>query len=191
MRKILLLLVLSSQIAYSQSDKKIQKTIKKSVYFLADDKLEGRRTGTKGEKLAWGYIQDRFKKNNLQPAFENNHFVQPFEVNEGVKFGSNNQLKYNEVVYQINDDYFPLPYSNNGDLLLSDLKTSISFLDIQKLITDNSNNPHFDLEEEIYQQVNHSSENPATKIVLVYNSQDSVMNLTFDAKNKRKRGDNK
>jgi hypothetical protein len=186
MRKILLLLVLTSQIAYSQSDKKIQKSIKKSVYFLADDKLEGRRTGTKGEKLAWGFIQNTFQKNNLQPAFENNHFLQPFEVNEGVMFGSNNQFKCNDVSFQINDDYFPLPYSKNGDLLVSDLTTSLIFLDVQKLITDNSNNPHFELEEEIYQQVNHSSENSSTKIVLVYKSQDSVMNVKFDSKNKRK-----
>jgi hypothetical protein len=94
MKQLIIVFILFSQFAHAQSDKKLKREIKKSVYFLADDKLEGRRTGTKGEKLAWGYIQDRFQKNNLQPAFENNHFVQPFEVNEGVMLGSINQLKF-------------------------------------------------------------------------------------------------
>lgn len=41
--------------------------IKEDVSFLADDKLQGRQTGTEGEILASAYISKRFKEMGLQP----------------------------------------------------------------------------------------------------------------------------
>lgn len=41
--------------------------IKEDVMFLADDKLEGRETGTKGELEAAAYIAKRFKEIGLEP----------------------------------------------------------------------------------------------------------------------------
>ncbi|PCJ63887.1 MAG: peptidase M28 [Bacteroidetes bacterium] len=42
----------------------------KDVYYLADDKLKGRLTGTKGAKLAAKYISKEYKKLGLTPLFE-------------------------------------------------------------------------------------------------------------------------
>ena len=36
--------------------------LQKHISFLADDKLEGRRTGTNGEKLAYEYISSELLK---------------------------------------------------------------------------------------------------------------------------------
>ena len=41
--------------------------IKEDVTFLADDKLEGRQTGTEGERLAAEYLEKRFESIGLQP----------------------------------------------------------------------------------------------------------------------------
>ena len=41
--------------------------IAEDVTFLASDALEGRQTGTKGEKEAATYIENRFKQLGLQP----------------------------------------------------------------------------------------------------------------------------
>lgn len=41
--------------------------IKQDVSFLADDKLEGRGTGTEGEKMAAEYISKRFKEMGIAP----------------------------------------------------------------------------------------------------------------------------
>ena len=41
--------------------------IKEDVTFLADDKLEGRGTGTEGEKMAAEYIAKRFKEMGIAP----------------------------------------------------------------------------------------------------------------------------
>ena len=42
-------------------------TIKEDVAFLADDKLEGRQTGTEGERAAARYIAQRFENLGLEP----------------------------------------------------------------------------------------------------------------------------
>lgn len=59
--------------AYSQSDnaskeaKKAIKSIRKDVETLADDKMQGRATGTPGEEMAADYIAQRMEKIGLKP----------------------------------------------------------------------------------------------------------------------------
>ena len=48
--------------------------IKADLMFLADDKLEGRKTGTEGEKLAAEYISERFEKLNLSDKGTENYY---------------------------------------------------------------------------------------------------------------------
>ncbi|MES2560925.1 MAG: M20/M25/M40 family metallo-hydrolase [Bacteroidota bacterium] len=51
--------------------------IQTHIEYLASDKLAGREPGTKGEKLAYTYIQNEFKKYGLQPKGSNG-YLQPF-----------------------------------------------------------------------------------------------------------------
>lgn len=60
MRNILFLIFLSTLFSCQQESMDESK-LKKDVTFLADDSLEGRQTGTEGEKKAAKYIADRFK----------------------------------------------------------------------------------------------------------------------------------
>lgn len=48
--------------------------IKDDVTFLADDKLEGRATGTEGEKKAATYIAKRFKEMGLEPKGNDGYY---------------------------------------------------------------------------------------------------------------------
>ena len=48
--------------------------MKEDVAFLADDKLEGRETGTKGEKIAADYIAERFKSLGLEEKGTEGYF---------------------------------------------------------------------------------------------------------------------
>lgn len=50
-----------------KQDYKPENKVKEDVTFLADDKLEGRQTGTEGEKAAADYLTKRFKELDLQP----------------------------------------------------------------------------------------------------------------------------
>ena len=48
-----------------KADKAAIKQLQDHIAYLADDKLEGRRAGTKGEKLASEYISKQFADSGL------------------------------------------------------------------------------------------------------------------------------
>lgn len=50
--------------------------IRAAVKYLADDKLEGRGPGTKGDRLAAKYLADKFAKYGLTPAGDNGSWYQ-------------------------------------------------------------------------------------------------------------------
>lgn len=64
MKKILLLLLLTSSISYAQTD---VNRIKKDIQYLSSDKLKGRFPGTKQELQAATYIIKTFSKLGLEP----------------------------------------------------------------------------------------------------------------------------
>ncbi|WP_417865296.1 M28 family peptidase [Xanthomarina gelatinilytica] len=66
MKKISLLVLFISLLGCKQ-EYSYKNKIKEDVAFLADDTLEGRETGTKGEQAAAAYIVERFKELGLQP----------------------------------------------------------------------------------------------------------------------------
>ncbi len=51
------------------------------VVYLASDLLQGRESGTNGEKMASNYIVERFSESNLQKGGVNNSWYQPFDFN--------------------------------------------------------------------------------------------------------------
>ena len=65
--------------------------IKNDVMYLSDDKLEGRKTGTEGEKLAAKYISERFEKLNLSSRGATNYY-QDF-------YFSNRSNPHQEIVF--------------------------------------------------------------------------------------------
>jgi aminopeptidase YwaD len=71
-----------------QNEPGITNDLKHSVYYLADDRLEGRRTGTNGEKLAMVFIRDQFVKAGLQPKGDSGYF-QSFPVKNEKRIGHN------------------------------------------------------------------------------------------------------
>ena len=63
-----------------KADKIIIADLQTHINYLANDKLEGRRTGTNGEKLAFEYISNEFLKTGLIGKGDNNTYLQLFEV---------------------------------------------------------------------------------------------------------------
>lgn len=61
------------------------------VEYLADEALDGRLTGTEGERLAAEYIADQMKAAGLQ-SFEGTAYFQGFEFTAGVKMGPANRM---------------------------------------------------------------------------------------------------
>jgi len=191
MKHLLFIAVFICNLAVAQSDKSILKSVKKSVYFLADDKLEGRRTGTAGESIAAHFIGKSFIDIGLEPIFNPNDrfgkmYTQIFEVNEGVMYESN-RIQFNTEIekFETGNDYFPLPYSKNGNETIGSINNDVTFFDLSKLIQDSIGNPHYDFDEELYKNIKQTIESKHPKAIFIYNANDTGITIAFDHKNKR------
>src|SRR5882757_932279 len=89
--KVFALLLLSLSCAAQKKVRKAEQQtvndLQAHIQYLADDKLEGRRTGTNGEKLAMEYISNQFKAIGLLPKGTDQYY-QAFEINEGKQITS-------------------------------------------------------------------------------------------------------
>lgn len=70
---------------------------------LADDKLQGRGTGTPGEKEASDYIIGNFRKLKLQPKGDNNTFLQQFPFRKGLHGEGDVGTAHNVVAFLDNN----------------------------------------------------------------------------------------
>ncbi|MEO6550277.1 MAG: M28 family peptidase [Ferruginibacter sp.] len=186
------LLIFSIHYSYAQKLKKADKLVLASlqthIAYLADDKLEGRRTGTKGELLAYEYISSEFRKAGITPKGENQSYLQQFEVNDGKEVSAASHLIINSNDLKINEEYFPFSFSPNSSL---DATASISlqensnpwFYDIKELLETNKNNPHFDLIEAIKTKAKQSAKKGANAFI-IFNSSDIADDLKFEPKSK-------
>lgn len=82
------------------------------IEYLADDKLEGRETGTPGEQLAADYISAEFKKIGLKPLGAEGSYFQPFDFLSGVEYDNTKvAIKGKELG---EEDFYFLPVSGSG-----------------------------------------------------------------------------
>lgn len=119
----LLLLLFISGIGYSQneidkvrSNEITKEEIYEHINYLASEKLEGRYPGTQGDILAREYISREFEKYGLIPKGDS-AFIQRFDMNNGVKKGKANTLKFYDDGKQVSiseSDFTPLGLSSNG-----------------------------------------------------------------------------
>lgn len=91
------LLLTSSSIVLGQKIE--EKNIKTHIKFLSDDALQGRLTGSAGERLALDYIEKQFKALKLQPKGESDSFEQKFPFKSGVHGTGTEGTAHNAVAY--------------------------------------------------------------------------------------------
>ena len=169
-----------------KSDKIIVANLQTHIKYLADDQLEGRRTGSNGEKLAYEYISNEFSKAGLLAKGDNATYLQAFEVNDGKMVTSGSHLIINGNDLAIDKEYFPLSFSCNsalsavGSIALQE-NGSPWFYDIKDLLEANKDNPHFDLTEVIKTKATDAANKSAT-VFFIYNSSDIKDELQFDPK---------
>jgi aminopeptidase YwaD len=192
MKRIVWLVVLTTQFAAAQKLKKADKVIvtnlQTHIGFLADDKLEGRRTGSAGEKLAYDYISGEFIKNGVAPKGDNGTFIQAFEVNEGKQISSSTHLIINGFDLDVEKEYFPFIFSPNGSLEAAPSMAlretgTVWFWDLKDKLEENKTNPHFDLTDAIKTKVNDVAAKGATGLI-IYNTSSIADELKFEPKAK-------
>lgn len=200
MKQIFWLLLLVSTLSWAQKNKKgltkaqvkadkmLVSALQAHITYLADDKLEGRRTGSAGEKIAYEYISKKMAEAGLAPGGEHGTFLQPFEVNEGKEIKNTTFLDINGFKLRLHTDYFPFAFAANAKVASSTSiampqSESVWFWDLKELLEENKNNPHFDLEDAIVKKTNTVSAKGALAL-LVYNSSGIKDELKFDPKSK-------
>ena len=171
-----------------KADKAIISDLKETVTYLSSDELEGRRTGTAGEKLAYTFLSKQLEKNGIQAKGENNSYLQSFEVNEGKQVMPETSFSIDGQKLKLEKDFFPFIYSPNGAInafASPAVKESDApwFLDIHDLLKKNEDNPHFDLSEAIRTNAIDSKGKGATALI-VFNSGDKETDLKFEGKSK-------
>jgi len=187
----LLILVLFGQAGISQKLKKSDQltltNLQNHIHFLADDKLEGRRAGTKGEELAMDYISDQFKQIGLRPKGTEGYY-QNFDINEGKQVNPGTHFVINDKELKLNEDYFPFVYS--PDITIEALPAIALqepglpwFIDLKDVMDENASNPHFDLPDYIHRQAIDLQKKGAAALIF-YNNSAKDDQLKFEGKDK-------
>lgn len=198
MKKLLLFLLLIPVLSYSQSKRKKRLAEEKAnaelvtrlnahIQYLADDKLEGRMTGTPGEELALQYIIEQYKQMGIEPQGTKG-YIQEFEINEGKQINAGTRLKVDDKILKLKEEYLPLAFSavktvtGNPAIALSEAKQPW-FKDLKDVLEENKNNPHFDIDEEISKTAKKVEAKGATAL-FVYNSSSITDNVQFNKNDK-------
>lgn len=195
MKKLLFIFLLVSPSLFAQqlskADRKAGKRIFNDIQYLASDKLEGRRTGTEGEALAYEYIMGKFRAIGLQPkGGEAGSYLQPFNVYEGKEIKPSTVFYIDEVALAPGKDFFPLPFSSNtenpvmakishkdsGQIWLIDLKDTLMGAQI---------NPHFDVNAYMLSKAT-QAESLGAKGVVFINSSSVKDDIHFNPKERAK-----
>ena len=157
------------------------------IAFLANDKLEGRRAGTNGERLAMEYISKKFQETGLQPKGTNG-FYQPFEIYDGKQINPGTHFIINGNDLQPGKDFFPFSWSSNISLealpAIAVQEADMPWIiDLKESLEENKNNPHFDLTEYIRDNAKKAKEKGASSIIL-FNTSEIDDKLQFNSKDK-------
>jgi hypothetical protein len=96
----------------SKADQALVTNLQSHISYLASDKLEGRRAGTSGEKLAGEYISQKLQEAGLQPKGSDG-FFQSFEIYDGKQINSATHFIINQNHLAVEKDFFPFPFFTN------------------------------------------------------------------------------
>ena len=116
-RLVTILILLSFSISFAQNNPEITKQeIQDHINYLASDELEGRFSGSAGERLAGDYIAEEFESYGLKKMFGSSYF-QEFDFTSNIELGENNSLSIKtsdgSIDLKITDDFVTAPFSGN------------------------------------------------------------------------------
>ncbi|HET6768964.1 MAG TPA: M20/M25/M40 family metallo-hydrolase [Chitinophagaceae bacterium] len=176
----------------SKADQTMVRNLQSHISYLASDKLEGRRAGTNGEKLASEYISQKFQEIGLQPK-GGDGFFQLFDIYDGKQINKSTHLIVNDNTLAVERDFFPFPFSQNQSIeALPAIAVQEAdmpwFYDLKETLEENKNNPHFDLNEFIRTNAKKAKSRGASAVIL-YNSSGIDDKLKFDPKDRTEKLD--
>jgi hypothetical protein len=167
--------------ARKKGDSKVVKQLKADITYLASDELEGRRTGTEGERKAAEYIEKRYNQLHIQPYKGN--YKHTFTFTYGKEVTQSSTIKLYNKILKLDEEAFPLPFSANRKVTSDVLPevTEQGNIWLQQLYTDQAqaDDPHFDVDKSMYDASVAAKNGGATGIVF-YNNFNSKYEPVFN-----------
>ena len=152
--------------AKKKAAKKTANQIRTDITYLASDELEGRRTGTEGERKAGDYIETRYKNLNI-PAYKG-QYRYPFKFVYGKEEAPSTFISVNARQLKCDDDVFALPFSATkhvtGDVLPEVTEQGNIWLVPLFASADQANDPHFDWEKHCYDAAREAAKGGASGV---------------------------
>lgn len=193
MKRFFLALVLLPYLLFAQNlskqDKKAARRIQADVTFLASDRLEGRRTGTEGEALAYEFLSSRFRTLGLEAkGSENGSYLQPFNIFEGKEIKPSTLFHIDEVQLIAGKDFFPLAFSSNTSAPINVRITKSEagqawFIDLKDTLKGAQTNPHFDVHIYMQSKATEAAKAGAAAVIF-FNSSSTKDDIKFNPKEK-------
>jgi aminopeptidase YwaD len=170
--------------AQRKADKKIIKQLRADIEFLASDALEGRRTGTEGERKSADYIESRYQNEKIDPYRGN--YRHPFQFVYGKELAPATEIKVGGEVMKLNEEVVVFPFSSNtkapveSDVLPEVLEEGDIWIVSLYSDKDEAENPHFDWEKAIVDRTKEAKKLGA-KGVIFYDAYNSKYAPAFNA----------
>lgn len=167
----------STSFAQSKKDRKAIKALQADIAYLAADSLDGRRTGTEGERKAAAFLQRRYEGLKI-PAYRGS-YVHPFSYSLGRELDAASSLKLDGETIDLTSskEVFVFPFSANGsytgDILPDVMETNAAWLIPLYRSKEDAENPHFDAEKEAATRAAEAAKQGA-KAVLFYDAYGST-----------------
>jgi len=155
------------------ADQVLQTRLTQHVGVLAADSLEGRRTGTEGEKKAVNYIIGQYQSLGISGGMSQGEFRQTFGVSEGLDYRKGTSLTINDKVLEPGIDFTPFFYTGEGTLQ-SEAAVALNeagevwWMDADNFVESEKENPHFVLGSKLY-DVAKDAASKGAKAVFFYN----------------------
>ncbi|PZF73192.1 M20/M25/M40 family metallo-hydrolase [Taibaiella soli] len=161
------LLFLSQPIfAQSKADKKAITQLKTDIGYLASDALEGRRTGTEGERRAGDYIIQSYERAGIKSFRGKYRYDFHFIYGKNIAAATQIRLQGKDITTK---DGFPLPFSANkqanGDVLPEVMEQGGVWLIPIYQSQDEANDAHFDWEKIAYEKCKEAQKQSAAGVV--------------------------
>lgn len=180
---LLLAVVIFIQPIYGQveSEKKIVKQLKKDIKYLSDDKLEGRRTGSEGEKMAADYIIDFYTEEGISNY--KGKYRYPFTFSAGRSLGESNNISINNKMLTVKEDAYPLTFSGNksvqAEVMPGVMEQGTVWMVPMFEDEDQANDAHYNWEKDAYETCEKAVKAGATGVVF-YDQYDAKYPAVFN-----------
>jgi Tol biopolymer transport system component len=97
----------------------LEADVRKHLSYLCSDDLEGRFTGSSGEKLASDYVADSFQSFGLEPFSSDAGWIQKFPFFNTAELSPSCKLRYSSQIkvfgtLKTGKDWTPMPFSESG-----------------------------------------------------------------------------